>query len=89
MLIDLVSAEYRGDYKIELIFEDGEAGIVDFSSYIDKAGVFSRFKDINYFKNFKVDPEIKTLVWSDEIDIAPEVLYAQATNSQLPAWMQK
>ena len=36
MLIDLVSAEYRGDYKIELRFEDGEHGIVDFSSYIKK-----------------------------------------------------
>jgi hypothetical protein len=89
MLIDLVSAVYRGDYKIELTFEDGKNGIVDFSSYIEKAGVFNRFKDINYFKNFKVDPEVKTLVWGNEIDIAPEVLYSQATNSQLPEWMQK
>jgi len=89
MLIDLVSAVYRGDYKIELTFEDGKNGIVDFSSYIEKAGVFNRFKDINYFKKFKVDPEVKTLVWGNEIDIAPEVLYSQATNSQLPEWMQK
>ena len=89
MLIDLVSAEYRGDYKIELRFEDGEHGIVDFSSYIKKAGILNRFKDINYFKNFKIDPEVKTLVWGNEIDIAPEVLYSQATNSQLPEWMQK
>jgi hypothetical protein len=89
MLIDLISAEYRGDYKIELVFEDGKSGIVDFSSYINKSGIFNKFKDINYFKNFTVDLEVKTLVWGNEIDIAPEILYAEATNSPLPEWMQK
>jgi len=89
MLIDLISAQYRGDYKIELIFEDGKSGIVDFSTYINKTGIFSKFKDINYFKKFQVDPEVKTLVWGNEIDIAPEILYSEATKSPLPEWMQK
>lgn len=89
MLIDLKSAEYMGEYRIKLIFEDGKSGIVDFSSYINKAGVFKKFKDINYFRNFIVDPEVKTLAWSNEIDIAPETLYLQATHSQLPEWMKK
>ncbi len=89
MLIDLKSAEYCGDYKIKLTFEDGKSGIMDFSSYINKKGIFKKFKDINYFKNFIVDPEVKTLVWGNEIDIAPETLYCQATHSQFPDWMQK
>lgn len=89
MLIDLISAEYRCDYKIELVFEDGKSGIIDFSSYINKPGIFNKFKDINYFKNFTVDPEVKTLSWSNEIDIAPEILYSESTNSPLPEWMQK
>jgi hypothetical protein len=89
MLIDLISAEYRGDYKIELVFEDGKRDIVDFSSYINKPGIFSKFRDIDYFRNFTVDPEVKTLTWSNEIDIAPEILYSKATNSPLPEWMRK
>jgi len=27
------------------------------------------------------------LIWEDEIDIAPETLYAEATGSPLPNWM--
>ena len=89
MIMDLVSAEYCGDYKIKLTFEDGKSGIIDFSSYINKTGIFSRFKDINYFRKFSVDPEVKTLIWGNEIDIAPETLYSKAINSPLPEWMQK
>jgi hypothetical protein len=87
--MDLLSAEYCGGYKIKLVFEDKKSGIVDFSSYAERKGVFEKFKDINFFKNFVIDPEVKTLAWGKEIDIAPETLYSSATQSQLPAWMQK
>ena len=88
MLIDLKVAEYLGDYRIRLEFEDGKTGIVDFASYKDRGGVFKKFKDLNFFKNFKVDTELGTLTWSNEIDIAPETLYCEATHSPLPIWMQ-
>ena len=89
MLIDIKSAEYYGDYKIKLTFEDGKSGIVDFASYINKEGVFKKFRDLSFFKSFAVDPEVKTLTWGSEVDIAPETLYSQATHSKLPDWMQK
>jgi len=84
---DVVSATYKGEYKVEVIFDDGKGGIVDFSKYLDKGGVFSRFQDINFFRNFKINKELGVLTWQDEIDIAPETLYAQATGTPLPAWM--
>lgn len=87
MAIDLISAEYCGGYRIKLIFEDGRSGIVNFTSYAGKEGVFKKFKDVNYFKNFTIDPEVKTLARGKEIDIAPETLYSQATHSQLPEWI--
>lgn len=87
MVTDIQYAEYCGEYKIKLTFADGKKGIVDFSRYVSRGGVFQRFKDINYFKNFVVDPEVKTLVWNNEIDIAPETLYSAATNDPLPQWM--
>ena len=49
MLIDVISANYKGGYKIELTFEDGATGIVDFSKYLSKGGVFEKFKDIEFF----------------------------------------
>ena len=87
MLHDVVSATYKGDYRIELIFDNGEHGVVDFSPYLQRGGVFKRFRDLSFFRAFQVDPELGTLTWADEIDIAPETLYAQATGSRLPDWM--
>ena len=87
MAPDVVSATYRVKYKIEITFEDEKKGIVDFSKYLDKGGVFSRFRDINFFKSFKVNSELGVLSWRDEVDVAPETLYSEATGMPLPNWM--
>ncbi len=88
MLKDVVSADYKGGYKIEVTFEDGAAGIVDFSRFLNRGGVFEKFKDMEFFKNFSINKELGVLTWGDgEVDIAPETLYAEATNSTLPDWM--
>lgn len=89
MVIDVVSATYKGKYKIEITFEDGKKGIVDFSKYLDKGGVFSRFRDINFFKSFKVNSELGVLSWGDEVDVAPETLYSEATGMPFPNWMKE
>jgi hypothetical protein len=87
MIHDLVSAEYKGEYRIELAFDDGSKGTVDFSKYLNKGGVFAPFRDLSYFKRFKVDHELGVLTWEGGLDIAPETLYSDATGSPLPAWM--
>jgi hypothetical protein len=88
MIRDIVSASYRGDYKIELRFEDGKGGIVDFSGYLARGGVFKRFKDLEFFRHFRINKELGTLTWQDKIDIAPETLYAEATQTHLPHWVE-
>jgi hypothetical protein len=87
MLKDVVSAVYKGEYKIEVTFEDGVTGVVDFAKYLKQGGVFKKFEDIEFFKNFSVNEELGVLTWGNEVDIAPETLYAEATNSPLPDWM--
>ena len=87
MLHDVVTATYRGGYLIELEFDDGKKGVVDFSKYLERGGVFERFKDIAFFRSFSVNAEFGALTWGDELDVAPETLYAEATGSGLPPWM--
>ena len=89
MAPDVVSATYKGKYKIEIAFEDGKRGIVDFSTYLNKGGVFDRFRDINFFKSFKLNSELGVLTWENEVDIAPETLYSEATGISLPNWMKE
>jgi len=88
MIHDVVSASYKDGYKIEVTFDDGNRGIVDFSMYLTRGGVFDRFNDINFFKTFKINEELGVLSWQNEIDIAPETLYAEATRTTLPSWME-
>jgi len=87
MLHDVTAATHKGGYLIELVFDDGSRGVVDFSKYLTRGGVFERFKDPAYFQRFRVDEDAGTLIWDDEVDIAPETLYAQATG-RLPSWME-
>lgn len=89
MIHDVVSAYYKGEYRIEVTFDDGKQGVVDFSKYLNEGGVFERFKDMRFFKNFKVNEELGVLTWENEIDVAPETLYAEATRAPLPDWMEK
>ncbi len=35
-----------------------------------------------------MNEELGTLTWGDEVDVAPETLYAEATGSGLPSWME-
>lgn len=88
MLHDVIAANYRSDYLIEIEFDDGNCGVVDFSKYVNRGGVFERFKDMEYFKRFTVDPELGVLIWEGGIDIAPETLYAEATGLGYPDWME-
>jgi hypothetical protein len=85
--MDVISANYKGGYQIEVTFEDGASGIVDFSKYLREGGVFEKFKDMDFFKNFKINKELGVLAWGDQVDIAPETLYSEAKHSPLPDWM--
>lgn len=75
MLYDVIKADYIDGYKLKVLFEDGHCGTVDFSHYPEKGGVFSKFSELSFFRKFKVSKTLGTIVWNDEIDIAPETLY--------------
>ncbi len=61
MIHDVVRAIYKGAYAIELEFDDGKRGIVDFSKYLQEGGVFERFKDMEFFRSLSVNEELGTL----------------------------
>lgn len=60
------------DYKLQLVFTNGEKGVYDCSSLLD-FGVFKEFKDISYFKQATVVDG--TVAWPHEQDICPDTLY--------------
>jgi hypothetical protein len=78
MFFDVTHAEYIGNYKIRLEFEDGSRGVADFLDYPEEGTVFSAFFNLDYFSSFHV--EHGAVVWGNgEVDIAPEKLYELVT----------
>ncbi len=71
-LLDVVKVEVEPGYLLRLEFENGEKRVFDMSAYMDKRP-FVRLKDSPLFALAKVD--YGTVVWPDNIDIAPETLY--------------
>ena len=77
MLYDVKRVNYIEEYTLEIEFENGYTGIIDLKDYKDKGGVFTQFNDLNFFRNYTVSKELGTIVWNNEIDIAPETLYSK------------
>ena len=51
----------------------GAIGIIDFSKYLSSGGVVERFKDIRFFKNFKIHEELGVLRWGNEVALCSTV----------------
>jgi hypothetical protein len=81
MLVDVTDAKHIDHYRLQISFEDGKQGIVDLSDYPAKGGVFSQFKNLDFFRSFVVSKELGTIVWGDSVDIAPETLYEKCQQS--------
>ncbi len=79
-LPSVVRADYRGEFRIHLTFNDNSEGTVDFQQWLD-GPVFEPLKSVDYFGRFFLDGG--AVVWPNRADIAPETLYdaAQATRS--------
>lgn len=68
----ITRATYIQGYQLGLEFNDGSSGIVDLTNELNKP-IFRPLKDINYFKNFKLNSW--TITWDNGADFAPEFLY--------------
>ncbi len=74
MIPRVIEATYIKDFTIKIRFTDGVEGEVNLRDELI-GEIFQPLKDISYFKNFTVDPELHTLVWPNGADFAPEFLY--------------
>lgn len=67
-------------YRLELTFADGTRGAVDLSERIvGRGGVFKLLEDPAYFRQVQVNDELGTIVWPNDADFCPDLLYRWAT----------
>lgn len=64
-VIDIVSAEYKGDYKLRLFFSDGKDRVLDFAPFFRRSlnPLIRKYLDLELFKRFTV--QYGDLFWND------------------------
>ena len=77
MFLHIKQATYISDYKVEVLFNNGQQGVADLSELVGE-GVFAPLQDQAVFAQLQVDDELETLVWPGGVDVAPEFVYYQA-----------
>lgn len=81
-LVPVTGVEVIGDHQLRLTFKDGTVGDIDFR-HEDWSGVFEPLADPACFAQVYVNPECRTLVWPNGLDMAPEPLYERACEHQV------
>jgi len=80
MLIDVIDVKPLDGHRLDLTFGDGLRAVVDLDEVIERFdGVFAPLRDLEYFRQVRVDPEIGTIVWPSGADLCPSVLYSHAS----------
>ncbi len=91
MILHITAAEYLHDYTLAVSFDNGCSGIADLTEVLD-LGLFKSLRDTDLFSQVTVDDQMKTVVWPNGLDLAPEYVYFQAFkddprfHSQFEAW---
>ena len=75
MLPRITDARYVENHTIWLRFADGTEGEVDLKQELH-GEVFEPLKEQTYFKAFTLHSELRTVVWPNGADFAPEFLRA-------------
>ena len=83
---DVIAVRVLEGYHLHLTFDDGRAGVVDMTPFIERGGVFSPLQEPDFFHQVSVNPDIGTVCWPNGADLCPDVLYSLATGKDLPKW---
>lgn len=76
MIPRVKEAKHVKDYRVWVRFQDGTEGEIDLGKEL-WGDVFEALRDVETFRQLRVDAELNTIVWPNGADFSPEFLYHQ------------
>ena len=73
-LYDVTEFELLGDYKLHVAFDDNAEQVIDLEPVL-YGELYAPLRDPQFFRQVRLDPEVKTLVWPNGADFDPYVLH--------------
>lgn len=77
----ITAAKPLPNYRLELRFDDGVAGVVDLSTLVGR-GVFVAWNTPGVFEQVTITDR-GAVAWPGELDLCPDALYLQATGKRV------
>jgi hypothetical protein len=74
-MLNVQALKYRGGHRLWLRFNDGAEGEVNLAAHL-VGPVFLPLRDPAMFAAVRLDPELRTVVWPNGADLAPEFLHS-------------
>lgn len=73
-LYDVTDFQVQDLYVLRVSFDDGSTQLVDLEPVL-YGEVYGPLRDPDFFRQVRLDPEVKTLVWPNGADFDPYVLH--------------
>lgn len=74
MFLHITNVTYLEDYRLRLEFNDGTVKEVDLRDEL-YGEVFKPLKNVDLFRQVRLNPESRTVEWPNGADFAPEYLH--------------
>lgn len=85
----IVSVAANDDFTLRIVFDNGEARILDCKPFLKEGTVFEPFMNIENFKRvylddtrsvaWDIDPTVDSeVVWSNKVDLCPDSCYVDS-----------
>lgn len=88
MLRDVTQVKHLEGYRLWCRFDDGFGGEVDLQPVLSLRGLFEPLRDLNYFAQVRVNPDLGTICWPNDADVDPVVLYALVSGTEIPNYTE-
>jgi Protein of unknown function (DUF2442) len=73
-MLHISLAEYLGDHRVRVVFDNGREGVADLSAMVGNSSkVFAPLRDVSVFSQLFI--KYGTLCWPGDLDVAPEYIY--------------